>query len=134
METRVTLPFADGDYEFWLPMPRVIAVEREADCSIFALFYNLSSNMGLYLGEEILVGPSDARLKQCHALIRNALVGGGTSEQQARELVETYCAPARPAMHDLALARLILNSAIYGIDTSALDGKKKPEEAVTTGS
>lgn len=116
METRTTLPFADRDnYEFWLPMPRVVAAEREIEGSIFALFYDIAENLGSAMGEFVLAGATDARLKSCHAVIRNALVGGGTGEQEARDLVATYCYPARPAMHDVALAFNILKAAIYGI-------------------
>jgi hypothetical protein len=105
-------------------MPRVIAFEREADCSIFALFYVIGENLGEALGgAKVLVGGTDARLKQCHSLIRNALIGGGTSEADARALVETYCYPARPAMHDLALAWEVLNAAIFGVQV--VGSKKK---------
>ncbi|MES2904631.1 MAG: hypothetical protein V4696_10640 [Pseudomonadota bacterium] len=125
METRTTLPFAEAEYDFWLPMPRVIAVEREAEGSILALFYQIGENVGTALGEMVLVGATDARLKACHAVIRNALVGGGTGEQDARELVTTYCYPARPAMHDVALAYSILKAAIYGVAIPE-NAKKKP--------
>lgn len=125
-ETATTLPFADGDYKFFLPLPRVVAAEREADCSIFQLFYDIGENVAA-LGEEmVLNGPSPARLKQCHALIRNALIGGGQTEEQARDLVATYCYPARPAIRDIALAWSILDAAIYGIRV-----KKKVEPAPT---
>jgi hypothetical protein len=135
VETRVTLDFADGRYDFWLPMPRVIAAEREADTGIFALFHELGENLGRSVGGEmVLVGATPARLKACHAVIRNALCGGGTAEQEARELVETYCYPARPAMFDLALAWNILKAAVYGIDMTAVGSKKKAEEAPTSGS
>ncbi len=127
METRTTLPFADGDYEFWLPMPRVVAAEREIEGSIFALFYDIAENLGSAMGELVLVGATEARLKSCHAVIRNALVGGGTGEQEARDLVATYCYPARPAMHDVALAYNILKAAIYGIVLP--DTVKKKDEA-----
>lgn len=134
METRVALDFAGEIREFWLPMPRVVAVEREADCSIFALFHNLGEALGSVGAEMVLVAATEARLKQCHSLIRNALVGGGTGEHEARELVETYCFPARPAMLDAALAWRILSAAIYGIDTAALGSKKNEAEAPTSGS
>lgn len=125
METRVTLLFADGDRDFWLPMSRVVAFEREADTSIFAIFYAIGENLGQAVdGAKVLIGPSEARLKQCHSLIRNALIGGGTSEQEARELVETYCYPARPAMHDIALAWEVMSAAIYGVK---VEGSKKKE-------
>lgn len=128
METRVTALFAGEDRDFWLPMARVVAFEREADCSIFALFYHIGENTGSVTGEEtVLIGLSDARLKQCHSLIRNSLIGAGESETEARDLVATYCYPARPAILDLALSFQILKAAIYGIKVDG--GSKKKVEA-----
>lgn len=146
MDTKTTLPFADGEYTFWLPMPRVIAAEREmgrldADGrkqprSIFALFHDIGTHVGAVSEEIVLAGPSPALLADVHALIRNALIGGNDGlvggeqiavpDSLARELVDTYCYPARPAMHDLALAWKILSAAIYGIDSS---GSKKKDAA-----
>ncbi|WP_338644696.1 GTA-gp10 family protein [Novosphingobium olei] len=121
------MPFADGNYDFWLPMSRVVAFEREAESSIFALFYAIGDSLGQAVdGAKVLIGASDARLKQCHSLIRNGLIGGGASEQQARELVEVYCYPARPAMHDMALAWEVLSAAIYGVKVDGSKKKRKP--------
>jgi hypothetical protein len=126
-ETRVTLAFADGEKPFWLPMSRVVAFEREAECSIFALFHEIGQNLAAAReGTPVLIGASAARMKQVHSLIRNALIGAGEDEQEARELVQTYCYPVRPAIHDMALAWQVLSAAIYGIDTS---GSKKKAEA-----
>lgn len=145
MDTKVTLPFADGEYTFWLPMPRVVAAEREmarrdADgaCnphSIFAVFHDIGSHLGQIGDEPALIGPSPALLSDAHTIIRNALIGGNSGmvdgesvavhESLARELVETYCYPARPAMHDLGLAWKVLRAAIYGIDP----GSKKKDGA-----
>lgn len=144
METRIVLPFADGTYEFWLPMPRVIAAEREmgrrdADGvrqprSILAVFHDLGSHIGESLGEMVLAGPSPAHLTEAHAIIRNALIGGNKGrvgdeetavpDSLAIELVETYCYPTRPAMHDIGMAWQILKAAIYGIE-----GSKKNDAA-----
>lgn len=127
-ETKASAHFAGEHRDFWLPMSRVIAFEREADCSIFALFYLLGENLAAAdYGKMMLVGESDARLKQCHSLIRNALIGAGTGEKEAADLVVTYCYPARPAIHDAALAFQILRAAIYGVKVS--DGSKKNAEA-----
>ena len=123
METRVSHLFAGEDRDFWLPMARVVAFEREADCSIFSLFYSLGENLGESMGAPLLLGPSEARLKQCHALIRNALIGAGEDEREVRDLIATYCFPARPAIHDLALTFTILRGAIYGIQLP--EGSKK---------
>ena len=126
METAYIGAFADGEFRFHLPMARLVAAEREADCSIFELFQNLGEHLGAVADEMVLAGPSPARLRQCHALIRNALIGGGTDEVEAKELIETYCYPARPAIHDMALAWSILKAAIYGVEL-----KKKAEGAET---
>lgn len=128
-ETKATAHFAGEDRDFWLPMSRVVAFEREADCSIFALFYALGENLAAsqdITGGMMFVGGSDARLKQCHSLIRNALIGAGEAEKEAAELVQVYCFPARPAIHDAALAFKILRAAIYGVRLPE-SGKKKTE-------
>lgn len=115
METRVSAPFADGDYEFWLPMSRLVAAEREMGVSIFEVFHGLGEHLGQVANQVLLVGPSPIHPKQCRDLIRNALIGGGTDEQEARDLAETYCYPARPAIKDMALTWKILEAAIYGV-------------------
>lgn len=139
MDTALTTDFADGTYRFWLPMSRVVAAEREMsregyERSILALFYDIGEALGQSVGQSVLAGSMAARLSECQAVIRNALIGGddglvngeniAVSDTMARSLVDTYCYPARPAMHDIALAWEILRVAIYGIDTS---GSKKKE-------
>lgn len=126
-------------------MPRVVAVERETarrgpegvkqDHSIFAIFHEIGGHIGEIGDEQVLLGPAPALLSDTHAIIRNALIGGGegraagenvvVTEALARELVETYCYPARPAMHDLGLAWRILHAAVYGI----AGGSKKKAKA-----
>lgn len=128
-ETKATAHFAGEDRDFWLPMSRVVAFEREADCSIFALFYAIGENLGSVAGgEAVLIGSSDARLKQCHSLIRNALIGAGMPEKEAAELIKVYCFPARPAVYDLDLAYRILDAAIYGIKLPESSKKKSAPE------
>ena len=142
MDTKVTLLFADGEYSFWLPLPRLIAAEREmgrADSegtrqprSIFAIFHELGAHLAEISGETVLAGPSPALLTDAHAIIRNALIGGesglvegesiAVTDTMAKELVKVYCFPARPAIHDLGLAWRILQAAIYGVATGS---KKK---------
>lgn len=143
MDTAYFADFADGHYKFWLPMPRVIAAEREMGCSIFALFHNLGEYIASSSGVFVLAGPSPATLKQCHALIRNALVGGneGTvggeviavGDSLGLELVATYTYPARSAMQDLDLTWRILDAAIYGVKPPE-SAKKKTGAKDTTAS
>lgn len=144
METAITKAFGDGEYRFWLPMPRVIAAEREMSRdrprSILALFYDLGENLATSGGAMVMAGPSAATLHECQAVIRNALCGGGegmvdgaqvaVGDAMAQELARTYCYPARPAMHDIALAWEILKAAIYGVQIPA-DAKKKAEATAT---
>lgn len=124
-------------------MPRVIAAEREMGRldsdgvrqphSLFAVFSDIGNSVGKGAGDVLVIaGPSPATLTECHAIIRNALIGGAggsvdgapvaVTDTVAADLVRTYCYPARPAMHDLALAWEVLSAAIYGIDSGS---KKK---------
>lgn len=143
MDTAATGFFGGEDRTFFLPMVQVIAFEREADCSIFELFHRLGEHLGSIGEEMVLTGPSPARLKQCHSLIRNALVGGGLDETEARDLIQAYCFPARPAVRDLALAWTILKPAIYGVDLvkkneaadeSPSDSERDPSSSTATTS
>lgn len=128
-ETRYIGFFATGDVAFWLPMPRVIAAEREMGCSLAQLFHDLGEHLGALVGRTVLTGPSPATLSQCHALIGNALIGGGMGEQQARELVKVYAYPNRPGAQDMGLAWEILRAAFYGVQLES--GKKKTEESLS---
>lgn len=142
METALTRTFADGEYRFWLPMPRVIAAEREMSRersrSIFAVFYDLGEALASNMGGLLLAGPASATLAECQIIIRNALCGGNeglvggeqiaVGDALAKELVATYCYPARPAMHDAEMAYRILEAAVYGVQLP--EGAKK--KAATT--
>lgn len=128
VETAYIGPFADGeDHTFFLPMARIIAAEREMDASIFELFPALGSSLASIAAEAILVAPSSATLKQCHALIRNALIGGGIDEGEAKSLVDVYCFPARPAIKDMTLAFKILEAAVYGVQVKKKDESAAPD-------
>lgn len=127
METHLIAYLGADDQTFYLPIARWIAAEKEAGCSLFQVYYWLGEHLGKVAAEFILTGPCPATLSQCQAVIRNALVGGGMEEKAARDLVQTYCAPARPAIRDMALAWEVLNEVIYGVDL------KKNEEAPEEG-
>ena len=118
-ETAVTLPFADGQYTFFLPLIRVAAFRREAECSIYELFHWLGEHLGAVGDETILAGPSPADPPQIAHLIRNALIGGGVEPSEAKRLVDQYCFPCRANIHDMKLAWDILRAAIYGVKVSA---------------
>lgn len=157
METRTTLPFADGDYDLWLPMPRVVAIERETaridrdgvkqPHSIFAMYHDIGSHLAKIGEESVLAGPSPALLSEAHTIIRHALIGGGSGqvngesltvgESVARDLVDTYCYPAHPAIFDLGMAWQILNAAIYGVAPGSKKkgaGAREPKPSAKAGS
>lgn len=128
-ETKANCHFAGEDRDFWLPMSRVVAFEREADLSIFELFYAIGEHLAEALdGKPFLAGGSGARLRQCHSLIRNGLIGAGEGEKEAAEMIKIYCYPSRAAVHDLALAYEILRAAIYGIKVDESAKKKAAEK------
>lgn len=122
--------FAGETRKFWLPMPRVIAAEREMSAAIGQLYVDLGQNIGMIADNPVIVAPMPARLKHCQILIENALIGAGVAEEEASALVATYCYPARPAIRDFELAYRILHAAIHGMDLG--ESKKNdvaPEEA-----
>ena len=115
-------------------MPRVVAVERESGASILALFHDLGTALGQMGSEMVLVGATDANVKACQSVIRHALAGGAdglvdgeqiaVGDTLAGALVETYCYPTRPMIHDAGLAWRILEAAIYGIKPAETTVKK----------
>ena len=136
--------FADGVYRFWLPMPQVIAAEREMarrDGEGAQILHSLSPcSMTLAHTRPagrwmtVLTGPSP----RCSPMpMRSSvmpLTGGAdglvngeavvVNGAMARELVAVYCYPARPAIHDLGLVWEVLRAAIYGIDPKATGSKR----------
>ncbi len=125
-ETTYVGPFADGEYAFFLPLLRASAFEREASCGLWEIFDWIGKSLAQMAGETVLADPCRASPEQCVILIRNALIGGGKSVEDAKALVNSYCYPARPGIRDLELAWRILEAALYGIQTSA---KKKTSKA-----
>lgn len=127
MDTEFIGYLGTEDHTFFLPMGRIIAVERETECSVFELLHGLGAGLGRIANELVLVGPSPATLAQCHSVIRNALIGGGMEEKAAAVLVETYCYPARPAVRDLALAFQILDTLAYGVQLKKKETTDEPD-------
>lgn len=98
-ETKIRRPFADGVYDFDLPYNLAHAFERDNRQSLYATM------------QGILNG--DWRVKHVSEVIRLGLIGGGTDDIRAFELVETYV--QRKSLSDsAALANDILNAAFFG--------------------
>lgn len=142
-ETAVTLPFADGEYRFWLPLPQVVELERKTgDTSILDIEQRLSAAIGIERDtqEFVFVGGGSVMVAEVRETIRLALIGGnyGMVDGQevevgplmAKQLIDSYAYPARPLSECALLAWRILHAAIHGV---RLKKKHDGEPEVTTG-
>ena len=136
--TEITMPFADGEYRFFLPIAQVAELERSG-LSMCALEFRLRESIGLTMdGEAIYGGGNAVDADSIRQIIRLALIGGDSGKvddekvdvgpQRARELVETYVYPARPLAEGAALAWRILATAIYGNEPKPIDETPVTEE------
>ncbi|MBB5709349.1 gene transfer agent family protein [Sphingomonas xinjiangensis] len=125
MDTAVTLAFGDGSYTFWLPMARIVEVERLCgDKSIVAMFEEFGAAIGLERDTDVarFMGFGSARIKDVYEVIRCAAIGGGASPIDAKNLVDNYV-DGRPYAETVPVAWAILNAAVMGVSLK----KKAPE-------
>ena len=126
MDTSITLSFGDGQHTFWLPMARIVEVERLCgDKSVVTMFEDFGAAIGLERDTEVprFMGFGSARLKDIYEVIRCAAVGGGMSPNDAKSLVDNYV-DGRPYTETVPVAWAILNAAIMGVSLK----KKAPED------
>lgn len=140
METAVTLPFADGEYRFWLPLPQVMELQRKTgDTSILVIHERLSGSIGVETTNadpiyRFLTGGS-AMVEDVRETLRLGLIGGNcgyvngeeveVGPLMAKRLVDDYVYPARPFAEGVVQAWQVLQAAIGGVQLSS---KKKPHE------
>lgn len=136
--TEITLPFADGQYRFFLPIAMVDELDQKHG-SIMRLEPALRAGIALGKdGNAIFAGGGEAPARAIRDVIRCALVGGNkaTVDQkeievgpnEAKRLVSAYVHPARPLGESAALAWRILAAAIYGnepLAPSAANGEER---------
>lgn len=132
METAVTLDFADGSYRFWLPLPQALELERNCGKSLFTIFDQVASGLGLIDDKPVYATGGAAMVKDIRETIRLGLIGGNSAmvdgeekpvgPQTAKQLVDDYVYPARPLIEGQYLAWGILKAAIEGVQL-----KKKAE-------
>ena len=126
METACEAKFGDGEYRFWLPLPQVFELERVCDASIIAIEERLRMGMGQNDdGSMEFIGGGTGMVREIRETIRLGLIGGNqglvdgeeieVGPLRAKQLVDLYCYPARPLAEGVALAWLILSSAIFGV-------------------
>jgi hypothetical protein len=141
MHTAIYLDFAGQKFTFWLPLPRVVELERSgnggAGKSIFRMFDEIGAGLGFDgTGAPVYVSGGDARVDDVRNTIRLALLGGNSDgadqevgPKRAAQLVEDYVYPARPLVEGLALAWAILNAAINGIAVKKNEQSESAEDA-----
>lgn len=138
MDTAVILPFGDGQYRFWLPLPQVFELERVCgDVSLLAIEERLRGGIGQdETGAYVFAGGGSAMVREVRETIRLGLIGGnsgltddGETEVgplRAKELLDLYSYPARPLVESALLAWRILHAAIFGVRLE--EGSKKKAE------
>lgn len=137
-ETAISLPFADGEYRFWLPLPQVFELERTCgDVSVISMEERFRASIGVdEQGGFVFTGGGAAMVKEVRETIRLGLIGGATAmvdgaeveigPQRAKQLIEAYCYPVRPLSEGVVLAWQILNAAIFGIRLKKKRTRPKP--------
>ena len=125
-ETAVDLEFGDGQYRFWLPMARIVEIERLCgDRSVVTMLDEFSLAMGwTNEGEPAFAGGGPVRIKDVAEVIRCGAIGGGLAPIEAKRLVETYV-DGRPYTETVPIAWAILSAAVWGV---RLKKKAEPEE------
>lgn len=136
-DTAVDIPFGGGTYRFWLPVSKIVELERvcgQRDSagllhakSITTIYDEVASGLGLDdSGEVAWLGGGRSLLRDVHHVIRLALMGGGqgslhgedvkVSDVRAGELVEAYCYPNVPFEQDCLIAGKILHAVHHGVN------------------
>lgn len=126
-ETHIDLDFGDGRYRFWLPMARIVEVERLCgDKSLLTIHDELGNAMGMdrETGVPMFAGGGQGRIRDIYEVIRCGAVGGNArldgeteakvSPLDAKRLVDTYV-DGRPIAETLPVAWSILEAAINGV-------------------
>lgn len=126
MDTAVEIPFADGEYRFWLPLPQLVELERKTgDTSIETIFSRLNAAIGLDGDEAVYIGGGAAMIADVRETIRLGLIGGNCGQVNgeeievgpllAKQLVDQYVCPARPFKEGAVIAWRILFAMIEGV-------------------
>jgi hypothetical protein len=115
-DASIAFDWADGHYQFRLPLKQVQELQEKTDCGPFFLLQRLING--------------NWRFEDLRETIRLGLIGGGTEPAKAMALVQRYVDPPRPMIESVAPARLILGAAVMGAPDGEEPGKP---EAVKDG-
>lgn len=109
VKTEITLPFADGEYLFRLPVKRICEIEEKAG-PIDGVRHRLTYG-GFSINDVV-------------ETIRQALIGGGTSPLRANDLIDRYV-DGMPVAPSHMIARTIISALYVGYEPES--GQKKSE-------
>lgn len=129
-ETAIDLEFAGQHIHFFLPMAKIIEIERLCgDKSIVSIYESLADGIGLERDTDVarFLGTGAARIKDIAEVIRCAAIGGGMSPNDAGALVRDYV-DGRPLAETAPVAWAILHAAVMGV---RLKKKAAPQESTS---
>ena len=143
---RIELEFADGAYEFALPLAQIDELQRKTGAGIGALFARVIKGANR-LGDDVILAPASAEFYALDLIetIRQGLIGGGRGTVDGQEikvtpplaqrLVTNYVLN-RPLSDAWSLAVSILGAVIVGYDPpgEAVPGTSPATEKTTDGS
>jgi hypothetical protein len=126
VQCSIELEFADGEYEFRLPLPRIDELQRKTGIGIGKLFGRVLKGC-VQSGLDVVLVPADAEFYALDLIetIRQGLIGGGrgavngeevkVTPALANKLVENYVLD-RPLSESWNLAASILMACIVGYE------------------
>lgn len=138
----ITLQWADGEYDFRLPIGNIAELQTKCDAGIGKVYARLMA--GRYINREgqIVLNPMQAefRYEDIAEVIRLALIGGGkgivdgnpveVGPAKAVELVKNYV-HTRPLLENWRVASAVLSAFLIGYDDPDKEAEKKSQEGPT---
>jgi hypothetical protein len=122
----IDIIFADGEYTFSLPAPRIEELQRKTGIGIGAMFKRLLAGV-LQIGDKVFLDPNQAEFYYADIVetIRQGLIGGGrgvvngeevkVTPPLAEQLMKNYVLD-RPIGDSWSLAATIVGACIHGYD------------------
>lgn len=98
----LTVPWADGEHTFRLPIGQLRELQEKTDCGPMELLRRTANGTW--------------RVDDVRETVRLGLIGGGMDPLRALGLVMRYVDPPRPLAESVPLAQAILSVLLFGAD------------------